>query len=311
MASRSLLYAFSFLAFASICSCRQLEEKDNQFSLASVREFLTREEDSIVFSLIERAKYPSNFPVYDPSYLAGAAFPYHNHSLVDIFVRESEAVQARAGRYQNPEEIPFFPENLVPPLVPPYQYPKVLYPAAASVNVRDTIWQMYFDQLLPQFTSKGDDGRYALTAAADLVCLQALSRRIHYGRFVSEAKFRDAPNNYSSAIRAKVVSQLLSIFLLSLLQKNKNSETSIFVQDRDALMRLLTFEVQEETVKRRVEEKAKVFGQDVTVDNGTSTNESSRPQYKVDPNVVYHLYGNWVIPFTKQVEVEYLLHRLD
>ncbi|KAG6493837.1 chorismate mutase 2, cytosolic-like [Zingiber officinale] len=284
MASRSLLYAFSFLAFASICSCRQLEEKDNQFSLASVREFLTREEDSIVFSLIERAKYPSNFPVYDPSYLAGAAFPYHNHSLVDIFVRESEAVQARAGRYQNPEEIPFFPESLVPPLVPPYQYPKVLYPAAASVNVRDTIWKMYFDQLLPQFTSKGDDGRYALTAAADLVCLQALSRRIHYGRFVSEAKFRDAPNNYSSAIRAK---------------------------DRDALMRLLTFEVQEETVKRRVEEKAKVFGQDVTVDNGTSTNESSRPQYKVDPNVVYHLYGNWVIPFTKQVEVEYLLHRLD
>lgn len=76
-------------------------------------------------------------------------------------------------------------------------------------------------------------------------------------------------------------------------------------------MRLLTSEIQEETVKRRVEEKAKVFGQDVTVDNIISRNESSRPEYKVDPNVVYHLYGNWVIPLTKLVEVEYLLHRLD
>lgn len=76
-------------------------------------------------------------------------------------------------------------------------------------------------------------------------------------------------------------------------------------------MRLLTSEIQEETVKRRVEEKAKVFGQDVTVDNIISRNESSRPEYKVDPNVVYYLYGNWVIPLTKLVEVEYLLHRLD
>ncbi|XP_074560834.1 chorismate mutase 2-like [Curcuma longa] len=282
MASRPLFYAFSFLAFSCLCSCRQLQEMSSQFNLESVREFLTREEDSIVFSLIERAKYPSNLPAYDPSYLAGGVFS--NYSLLDLFVRETEAVQARAGRYQNPEEIPFFPKILVPPIfVPPYKYPEVLHPAAASVNARNAIWQMYFNQLLPQFTAKGDDGRYALAAAADLVCLQALSRRINYGRFVAEAKFRDAPEDYTRAIRAG---------------------------DRDALMRLLTSEAQEETVKRRAEKKAKVFGQDVTVNN-TGRNESSRPKYKVDPAVVYHLYGDWVIPLTKLVEVEYLLHRLN
>lgn len=33
---------------------------------------------------------------------------------------------------------------------------------------------------------------------------QALSRRIHYGKFVAEIKFRDAPKDYEPAIRAKV-----------------------------------------------------------------------------------------------------------
>ncbi|XP_042381057.1 chorismate mutase 2, cytosolic-like [Zingiber officinale] len=280
MVSRPLFYTFSFLSFSCLCSCKQLQEMASQFNLESVREFLTREEDSIVFSLIERAKYPSNLPAYDPSYSTGGAF--RNYSLLDLFARETEAVQARAGRYRNPEEIPFFPKVLVLPLVPAV-HSQVLHPASASVNASNAIWKMYFNRLLPQFTAKGDDGRYALAAAADLVCLQALSRRINYGRFVAEAKFRDAPKDYTSAIRA---------------------------EDRDALMRLLTSAAQEETVKSRVEKKAKVFGQDVIVNN-ISKNESSRPKYKVDPDVVVHLYGDWVIPLTKLVEVEYLLHRLD
>jgi len=34
--------------------------------------------------------------------------------------------------------------------------------------------------------------------------LQAISRRIHYGKFVAEVKFRDAPQDYEPLIRAKV-----------------------------------------------------------------------------------------------------------
>lgn len=33
---------------------------------------------------------------------------------------------------------------------------------------------------------------------------QALSKRIHYGKFVAEAKFRAAPDAYEEAIRAQV-----------------------------------------------------------------------------------------------------------
>lgn len=109
---------------------------------------------------------------------------------------------------------------------------KVLHPKASSVNINKRIWDVYFKELLPLFVKPGDDGNYASTAASDLACLQvrrsiffgftksmstsgfclinllilfkALSRRIHYGKFVAEVKFRDAPHDYEPAIRSKV-----------------------------------------------------------------------------------------------------------
>lgn len=86
------------------------------------------------------------------------------------------------------------------------------------------------------------------------------------------------------------------------------------LQDRDALVKLLTSEAQEDVVKRRVEKKAAVFGQSVTLDGPVQTDANSQANsslFKVDPSVVYELYGQRVIPLTKQVEVEYLLRRLD
>ncbi|XP_074563140.1 chorismate mutase 2, cytosolic-like [Curcuma longa] len=246
-------------------------------TLEWVRDALVRQEDSIVFALIERARFPYNAPAYNPS-----LFPQlGDRSLVEVFVRGAEGLQAKAGRYQNPEEVPFFPDDLPAPLITAYNFPQVLHPTSASVSVSDAIWNMYFNDLLPLITVEGDDGNYASTAASDLICLQALSRRIHFGKFVAEVKYRDAPLDYTTAIQAK---------------------------DRDALMKLLTFEAVEEMVKRRVKKKAMVFGQNVTLEDKDSDAAS---QYKVDPSVVARLYDEWVIPFTKVVEVDYLLRRLD
>ncbi|KAK9101825.1 hypothetical protein Sjap_019079 [Stephania japonica] len=156
---------------------------------------------------------------------------------------------------------------------------QVLHPTGASININKDIWDFYTKQLLPLFTTAGDDGNYANTAQCDLQCLQALSRRIHYGKFVAEVKFRDSPEEYSTAIHA---------------------------QDGDTLMKLLTFKNVEEMVKRRVEKKAMVFGQEVTLNN-VGDNET----YKIDPSIVSRLYDEWVMPLTKLVQVEYLLRRLD
>lgn len=45
----------------------------------------------------------------------------------------------------------------------------------------------------------GDDGNYGSAATLDVLCLQALSKRIHYGKFVAEAKFRCAGTGWERA----------------------------------------------------------------------------------------------------------------
>lgn len=78
-------------------------------------------------------------------------------------------------------------------------------------------------------------------------------------------------------------------------------------QDRDALMKLLTFEAVEEMVKKRVEKKAMTFGREVSLNSTTE----SKAKYKIDPPLVSRLYDEWIMPLTKLVQVEYLLRRLD
>lgn len=77
-------------------------------------------------------------------------------------------------------------------------------------------------------------------------------------------------------------------------------------------MKLLTFTAVEEMVKKRVEKKAVIYGQEVGLDNNThSAKQNGTAKYKVDPSLVSRLYGEWIMPLTKLVQVEYLLRRLD
>ncbi|XP_004498812.1 chorismate mutase 2 isoform X2 [Cicer arietinum] len=248
-----------------------------EYTLDSVRKALVRQEDTIVFALIERAKFPFNSLTYDHNYLQ---IPGFCGSLVDFVVNNTEGVQAKAGRYKNPEENPFFPENLLSSLVPSYPFTQILHPGAASININKSIWKIYFHDLLPLLVASGDDGNYAQTAASDLSLLQAISKRVHYGKFVAEVKFRESPQDYEPLIRAK---------------------------DTEGLMKLLTFKSVEEMVKKRVEKKAVVFGQEISL----NSNDDKKGKSKFDPSVASQLYEKWVIPLTKEVQVEYLLRRLD
>ncbi|KAK1304043.1 hypothetical protein QJS10_CPB11g02092 [Acorus calamus] len=78
-------------------------------------------------------------------------------------------------------------------------------------------------------------------------------------------------------------------------------------RDRDHLMRLLTYETVKAAIVERVEMKARTFGQEL---NGNGDQDGS-PIYKIKPSLVADLYGDWIMPLTKQVQVEYLLRRLD
>ncbi|KAK7351347.1 hypothetical protein VNO77_10726 [Canavalia gladiata] len=269
------------VAFVMVAICLESyktvkAESGNEYTLESARTSLVRQEDTIIFGLIERARFPINSPTYNQNNIS---IPHFFGSLLDFLINDTEAIQAKAGRYVNPEENPFFPENLPASVVPHYPFPQFLHPAAALININKSIRKMYLDELLPMFVASGDDGNYAQTAASDLSLLQAISRRIHYGKFVAEVKFRESRKDYEPLIRAK---------------------------DREALMNLLTSKSVEEIVVKRVGKKAMVFGQEVSVDGDVKGNK-----YKVDPSVVSNLYQKWIIPLTKLVEVEYLLNRLN
>lgn len=75
-------------------------------------------------------------------------------------------------------------------------------------------------------------------------------------------------------------------------------------------MSLLTYEAVENAVQKRVEMKSKIFGLEVPI-NPDAAEEESKPAYKINPVVIADLYGDWIMPLTKEVQVEYLLRRLD
>lgn len=81
------------------------------------------------------------------------------------------------------------------------------------------------------------------------------------------------------------------------------------MQDRDKLMALLTKPLVEEDVKNRVLMKAQTYGQEVKVSEGKDNNSGT--VYRIEPTLIAKLYVDWIMPLTKQVQVEYLLRRLD
>ncbi|KAI3947475.1 hypothetical protein MKW92_017395 [Papaver armeniacum] len=258
-------------------SKKRVDESDT-LTLDSIRHSLIRQEDSIIFSLLERAQYSYNSETYTADTFAIDGF---HGSLIEYMVRGTEKLHAQVGRYKSPDEHPFFPSDLPEPVLPPLQYPQVLHPIADSININNKIWDMYFKKLLPRLVKEGNDGNCGSTAVCDTICLQALSKRIHYGKYVAEAKFRASPAVYEAAIKA---------------------------QDAARLMQLLTYEEVEATVKRRVEMKTKTYGQEV---NTSENADGSDPVYKIRPGLVADLYGDWIMPLTKEVQVAYLLRRLD
>ncbi|XP_073018903.1 chorismate mutase 1, chloroplastic-like isoform X3 [Primulina eburnea] len=221
-------------------------DETQSYTLEGIRNSLIQQEDSIIFSLVERAQFCYNAETYD----SNSSLDGFQGSLVEYIVRETEKLHAKVGRYKSPDEHPFFPDDLPEPILPPLEYPKVLQPAAEAININVQIWEMYFRSLLPRLVKEGDDGNYGSAATCDIICLQ----------------------------------------------------------DRAQLMDLLTHPAVEEAVKRRVEQKTRRFGQELTVDGGE---DATNPVYKINPCLVAELYDNWIMPLTKQVQVEYLLRRLD
>ncbi|KAH6895329.1 chorismate mutase [Thelonectria olida] len=248
--------------------------------LARIRFQLIRLEDTITFHLIERVQFALNHKIYVPGALD---LPESNLSFLDWYFREQEKLQSLIRRFESPDEYPFFPDALQHPILPPLNYPRILH--TNNVNVNEKIKKFYIDTFLPAVSP--DFGReergesqenYGSTATCDIACLQALSRRIHFGKFVAESKYRSNEEKYIALIKA---------------------------EDREGIAESITNREVEKKVLDRLRLKAQTYGKDPSIPDGT------KGQAKINVEAVVSMYRDFVIPLTKEVEVEYLMQRLE
>ncbi|KAF2268832.1 chorismate mutase [Lojkania enalia] len=258
-------------------SAIDLSDASKALDLANIRYQLIRLEDTITFHLIERAQFPLNKTIYVPG---GVHIPNSDLSLFDWMLREQERLQSLVRRYQSPDEYPFFPDALQTPILKPLHYPQILYPNDVNINAR--LKNSYIEHILPAVcTEFGREDRgeqqenYGSSATCDVSCIQALSRRIHFGKFVAEAKFRQETERFVKLIKA---------------------------EDRKGIDEAITDAKVEKKVLERLGLKAKTYG--------TDPDSGSDGPSKVNADAVVAMYKDWVIPLTKEVEVEYLMQRL-
>lgn len=239
----------------------------NALNLNQVRNVLIRLEETIIFALIERAQFCANAAIYT---CGGGGDALPDSSILDYLLRESERAHARMRRYTSPDEHPFF-TDLPEPILPPQASDSPL--VANQVNINADIKQTYIDDIVPLVCAPGDDGNYGSSAVCDVSALQTLSRRIHYGKFVAESKYQQAPELFDAAIRAG---------------------------DEDKLHAIITKPEVEEAVLARVHDKASTY-----------TRELATAPYGhcVKAETIVEIYRRWVIPMNKRVQVQYLLEK--
>jgi len=246
-------------------------------NLDNIRQALVRMEDTIVFDLIERSQFFSSPSVYEKNKFN---IPDFQGSFLDWSLIQMEKVHSQVRRYEAPDETPFFPNEILPSILPPINYPKILAKYSDEINVNDEILKYYVEEIVPKVSCKEGDQleNIGSVSTCDIECLQAISRRVHFGKFVAEAKFQQDKETYIQLI------------------KNR---------DADGIEKSITNVAVEEIILKRLIEKGKSYGTD------PSLKYSQNPQSKIDPNVIAKLYKEWMIPLTKKVEVEYLLRRLE
>jgi len=302
---------------------------DDVTSLNSIRSTLIRLEETIIFGIIERSQFCYNSIVYgalctsdecimnsaDPSQFGdfGEGTDGSPLTFLEYMLIGTEDLHAKVRRYTSPDEHAFFPNRISGPLAAlpsPESTNAVLSDVggAADINFNDVLLLRYIREILPSITEGGDDDQHGSTVVSDVIVLQALSKRVHYGKFVAESKYQSDPEGYQR-----------------------------LVEDNDvvSIMAKLTNEKVEQQVLRRARLKATTYGQDPLLVSlpeleGEKKNdlagivavaaasaavaaveamETGSLGGKVNPSVIEGIYRDIIIPMTKDIEVAYLFKR--
>jgi len=286
-------------------------------SLDSIRASLIRQEETIIFALIERAQFRQNKVVYEPgaSGLDSIVNGDDKSSFLEHMLTETEKLHSAVRRYKSPEEHAFYPEKLMSDcaqyLKQDLEYDSGLLSDvgdASKVNFNEILLKKYINDVVPSICAKGDDEQHGSCVLNDIAVLQALSKRVHYGKFVAESKYLGDPEGYQALVDAN---------------------------DAEGVMKLLTNEAVELKVLRRARLKAATYGTEPLLadlpplygESKTTSSivaaaaasavvaalealgDDSDESNKVCPSTVEAIYRDLIIPLTKDVEVAYLFRR--
>lgn len=228
-------------------------------------------EETLIYKLLDRAQFCLNAGAYEPG---GSGFaPHEIGSLFELRLGHQENLDTLFGRYTIPEERPFHSNLPSPRRQPGILHPDLRVADLETVNVSGRILAAY-QEFLKVLCPPGDDGNWGSSVEHDVICLQALGRRIHYGSFyVAESKFQENTEKYLSLILAK---------------------------DEGGLLTSLTRSSVEEKILVRVKKKVK------------SIQKVSDPDLRnlVDPDLIVDFFEKTIIPLTKEGEILYLIQRV-
>ena len=104
-----------------------IQDHSSALSLPNIRDSLIRQEDTIIFALIERAQFAHNEAVYQTDGIPVPEFAAcgRRYSFLEYFLRKTEALHGSIRRYTSPDEQAFFPEDLPPIVLPGIEYKQV------------------------------------------------------------------------------------------------------------------------------------------------------------------------------------------
>ena len=147
---------------------RPRAESTSEFSLAAIRDALIRQEESIIFALIERGQFAKNKRVYERGAGVSLAPPEAStDSFFEHFLYETEKLHARLGRYRAGDlEHAFFEGRKLPSALlvhnPAEPWGKPLKPTTV-VNVNQLILERYPTEVAQKVATGEDDKHYGST----------------------------------------------------------------------------------------------------------------------------------------------------
>jgi len=169
--------------------------------LEKVRDRLIELEDIIIKGLCERANYKQNLEIYEHN---AEQFKYKNNfegTYFDFMFKQIENVHSIAGRYNCFDEKPFYKGLEECQVEREYnsQIPDEILKFSKKINFSPWIKIGYLN-FINELCEEGEDANYGDTTLSDIFNLQAISKRIHYGILVMEAKYKDNQSQYDKLL---------------------------------------------------------------------------------------------------------------